>query len=175
MRGVDLNIGRAEADKLGNFLAQNRDNVIQEIIERRIGISGILRRPEVRPQAGTRKRYLRNSIRFVLQVRKFSRRERTKALELRDRAEATGSAFLLHALLVIPLSPKKSVEVKLAKPSDRRGHLALKRLATHLAIGDDLQTDALLQRDSFIDGAVFYFFELCRSDRSDRKVFLRCE
>ena len=34
MRGVDLNVGRAEADKLGNFLAQNRDNVIQEIIER---------------------------------------------------------------------------------------------------------------------------------------------
>ena len=43
MRGVDLNIGRAEADNLGNFVAQNRDNVIQEIIERRIGISGILR------------------------------------------------------------------------------------------------------------------------------------
>ena len=83
MRGVDLNIGRAEADKLGNFLAQNRDNVIQEIIERRIGISGILRRPEVRPQGGTRKRYLRNSIRLVLQVRKFIRRERTKTLELR--------------------------------------------------------------------------------------------
>src|SRR6266404_9129215 len=120
MGRVDLNVGRTEADKLGNFVAQNRDNVIQEIIERRIGISGILRRPKVRPQAGTRKRYLGNSIGFVLQVRKFSRRERTKTLELRDRAEATGSAFLLHAMLVIPLSPKESVEVKLAKPSDRR-------------------------------------------------------
>src|SRR5580765_3835048 len=126
MRGVDLNIGRAEADKLRNFLAQNRDNVIQEIIERRIGISGILRGPEVRPQAGTRKRYLGNSIRFVLQVRKFIHREITKTLELPDRAETTGPVSFLHALLVIPLSPKKSVEVKLAKPSDRRGHLALK-------------------------------------------------
>jgi len=170
-----LNVGGAEADKRRNVVAQNRDNVIQEIIERRIGISGILRGPEVRPQAGTRKRYLGNSIRFVLQVRKFIRRERTKTLELGGRTEVTGPVSFLHALLVIPLSPKKSVEVKLTKPDNGRGHLALKRLATHLAIGDDLQTDALLQRNSFIDGAVFYFFELSRSDRSDRKVFLRCE
>src|SRR6266576_3734720 len=121
MRSVDLNVSRAEADQLRNFVAQNRDNVIQEIIERWIGIAGILRRPEVRPQAGTRKRYLRNSIRFVLQVRKFIRRERTKTLELRDRAEATGSAFLLHALLVIPLSPKKRVEIIRAKAADGGG------------------------------------------------------
>src|SRR6266550_1634205 len=149
MRGVDLNIGRAEADKLRNFLAQNRDNVIQEIIERWIGIAGILRRPEVRPQAGTRKRYLGNSIRFALQVGKFIRREKTKTLELGGRTEVAGPAFLLHALLVIPLSPKKRVEIIRAKAADGGGHLALKRLAAHLAIGHDLQADALLYRDGF--------------------------
>jgi hypothetical protein len=36
----------------------------------------------------------------------------------------------------------------------------LKRLAAHLAVGDDCRTDALLQSHGLVDGAVFDCFEL---------------
>jgi|SRR6516164_7620702 hypothetical protein len=42
-----------------------------------------------------------------------------------------------------------------AKTVDRRGHLGLKRLATHFAIGEDLQAGLLLERNGLIHGPVF--------------------
>jgi len=58
-----------------------------------------------------------------------------------------------------------------AKTVDRRGHLALKRLATHFAIGDDLQAGLLLERNGLIHGPVFDLFEISRLPFSDGNFF----
>jgi len=60
-----------------------------------------------------------------------------------------------------------------AKTVDRRGHLGLKRLATHFAIGDDLQAGLLLERNGLIHGPVFDLFEISRLQFSDGKFLLR--
>jgi hypothetical protein len=75
-------------------------------------------------------------------------------------------------VLVVPLSPQKCVTIKLAEAADGGGHLALKRLAAHLAIADDFQTDALLQRDGIVDGAIFDGFELSGSNRPNSELLL---
>ena len=64
----------------------------------------------------------------------------------------------------MPLAPEKGVESEFSKAVDRCGHLALKRLPPHLAIGHDLQANCLLERDGLIDRAVFDLFELCVAD-----------
>jgi len=61
---------------------------------------------------------------------------------------------------VVPLTPKKRIEIVFAKTTDRRRHLALERLSPHLAIDEDLQTHTCLQGDGIIDGAIFNLFEL---------------
>ena len=59
--------------------------------------------------------------------------------------------------LVIPVAPKKGVQIHFAKAAHRRGHLALERLPAHFPIGYDLKAGRFLQRNGLIDGSIFYF------------------
>jgi hypothetical protein len=116
---------------------------------------------------------LRHAFGFALQVRKLIRRKRTQTLELGHRTEAARSARFFHAVLVVPLAPEKRVEIVRAEAAHGGRHLALKRLPPHLPVGDDLQPEALLQRDRVIDGAVFDRFEFRGGDCPDAELFLR--
>src|SRR5439155_1262966 len=120
----------------------------------------------------TRKRYFGNLVRFALQIGKFVCRQITKTLQFCDGAEPSWPACSLHALLVVPLAPKKSVEIKFTEAANGSRHLALKRLPAHLAVGHDFQADALLQSDSVIDGPVFDQFEFSSSDGSSDEFLL---
>jgi len=81
--------------------------------------------------------------------------------------------FLPQAMLVVPLAPKKSVEIKFAEADDGRRHLALKRLAAHLAVGHNFQADTFLHSDGIVNGAIFDCFELSSSDCSGGELLLR--
>jgi hypothetical protein len=54
VRRVDLDVGRAEAHQLLDLVAQDRDHVGEEGVERGVGAARAVRRPEVREQAGAR-------------------------------------------------------------------------------------------------------------------------
>ena len=69
---------------------------------------------------------------------------RTQPLELGDGTEAARPRSFRDAVLVVPLAPEKSVEIKCAETADRGGHLALKRLAAHLTVGNDFEADTFL-------------------------------
>ena len=56
-----------------------------------------------------------------------------------------------------------------------RGHLGLKRLATHFAIGDDLKAGLLLQGNGLIHGPVFDLFEISRLQFPSGKFLLRSQ
>jgi hypothetical protein len=60
-----------------------------------------------------------------------------------------------------------------SKAVDRRGHLGLKRLPTHFAIGDDLKAGLFLEGNGLIHGLVFDLFEISRLQFSGGK-FLLC-
>jgi len=96
-------------------------------------------------------------------------------LEPRNRAEPARPPFSPYPLFVMPITPKKRVEIELAEAADGRGHLALKRLPPHLAVGHNLQADALLQSDSIVDGSIFDGFKFSRCDRPCSKLFLSFE
>ena len=78
----------------------------------------------------------------------------------------------MHALFVVPVSPKKSVEGKFSKAAHGGRHLALKRLPAHLPVGDNFQADALLESDRRVDGAIFDCFEFNRGDSSSGELLL---
>ena len=169
---IDLNVGCPQADELRNFLAQNADNVSQKRIKRWIGSFGIFRRPKVAPQAGARKCYLGNAVRFALEIRKLACREITKSLQFRDRPKSPWPAGLLRSLFVVPLTPKKGIEIVFTKATDGGGHLALKRLPPHFPIGHDFQADAFLQLNGIVDGLIFDPFELSPIDKPSGQPFL---
>ena len=68
---IDLNTSGAQASELGNFIAQDLNDVREKAIQRRIDISRNRRRPEVSPQAWARKRDLGNSFGSVFQINEF--------------------------------------------------------------------------------------------------------
>lgn len=78
----------------------------------------------------------------------------------------------MDTVLVVPLAPKKRVEIKIAEAADGSRHLALKRLPAHLAVGDNFQTNAFLQSYSVVYSAILYLFELRSSDRSGGELLL---
>jgi hypothetical protein len=55
---------------------------------------------------------------------------------------------------------------------DRRSHLGLKRLATHFAIGNDLQAGLFLEDDGLIHGPVLDLFEISRLEFPGSKFLL---
>src|SRR5947208_9635341 len=172
VRRVNLNVRGAQANQLFDLVTQDLNYVGEEAIERRISSLRVSSGPKVGPQPRARKRYFGNSVRFVLQIGKFVRRQITKTLQFCDGAEPSWPPFSLHALLVVPLAPKKSVEIKFTEAANGSRHLALKRLPAHLAVGHDFQADALLQSDSVIDGPVFDQFEFSSSDGSSDEFLL---
>jgi len=62
-----------------------------------------------------------------------------------------------------------------AKAVNRRGHLGLKRLATHFTVGDDLKAGRLLEGNRLIHGLVFDPFEISRLQFSGGKFLLRSQ
>jgi hypothetical protein len=93
--------------------------------------------------------------------------------EFRHCAEAARALFSVNSLFIVPLAPKKSVEVEVAKSAHGGSHLALKRLPAHFAVSDNFKADFLLQRDGVVDGAIFDFFELSRTDLAGGELLLR--
>lgn len=59
----------------------------------------------------------------------------------------------------MPVAPEKSVDTEVAEALDCRGHLALKGLPAHLAVGHDREPCCLLHRDRVIDSTILNFFE----------------
>src|SRR5947209_10853824 len=171
-RRVNLNVRGAQANQLFDLVTQYLNYVGEEAVERRISSLRVSSGPKVGPQPRARKRYFGNLVRFALQIGKFVCRQITKTLQFCDGAEPSWPACSLHALLVVPLAPKKSVEIKFTEAANGSRHLALKRLPAHLAVGHDFQADALLQSDSVIDGPVFDQFEFSSSDGSSGELLL---
>src|SRR5947208_223050 len=168
----NLNVRGAQANQLFDLVTQYLNYVGEEAIERRVSSLRVSSGPKVGPQPRARKRYFGNSVRFALQIGKFVCRQITKTLQFCDGAEPSWPAFSLHALLVVPLAPKKSVEIKFTEAANGSRHLALKRLPAHLAVGHDFQADALLQSDSSIDGPGFHQFQFSRSPGSSHELLL---
>jgi hypothetical protein len=79
----------------------------------------------------------------------------------------------VDALCVVPIAPQKSVKIKFTEAAHGCGHLALKRLAAHLAVREDLQTDAFLQRDHVVNSAIFDLLELTSRKITGGELFLR--
>ena len=65
----------------------------------------------------------------------------------------------------MPITPDKCIEAHLAKTFHRFGHLTLKRQPPHLTVGDDIESNFLLERQYFVNGFIFNGFEL-----GDRKA-----
>jgi hypothetical protein len=70
----------------------------------------------------------------------------------------------VNSFFVVPMAPEKGVQGEFAKAADRSGHLALKRLPAHLAIGQDREVDFFLQRDGAVHCAIFDPLELLGTD-----------
>ena len=73
-------------------------------------------------------------------------------------------------MFIVPSTPKEGVKIEFTEAADGSGHLALERLPPHLAVGDDFQSDAFLQSDGVIDGAIFYQFEFSSGDGFQRRT-----
>ena len=56
----------------------------------------------------------------------------------------------------MPLAPEKGVEIPVREAIDRRGQLALKGEAPHLAVRDDVEPGLLLQGEGLVDGRVLH-------------------
>ena len=72
----------------------------------------------------------------------------------------------------VPLAPEKRIQRVLAEAFYGRGHLALKGLPPHLAVGHNLETGLFLERHRIVHGAVLDPFEFSGSQRARRKLFL---
>jgi hypothetical protein len=75
-------------------------------------------------------------------------------------------------MFIVPSTPKEGVKIKFTKAADGGCHLALKRLPPHLPVGHDFQSDAFLQSDGVIDGAIFDLFELGVANSTGGELFL---
>jgi hypothetical protein len=62
-------------------------------------------------------------------------------------------------LVAMPLAPEKGVEIPVGEAVDRRGQLALKGEAPHLAVRDDVEPGLLLQGEGLVDGRVLHLRE----------------
>jgi hypothetical protein len=70
--------------------------------------------------------------------------------------------FEMHVpdfVTTMPIAPQKGLGRAFAEAIDGRRHLALERLAAHLAIGHHLKTSFLLKRHRLIDGPILDGFE----------------
>ena len=69
-------------------------------------------------------------------------------------------------LVAVPLAPEKGIEVPVGEAVDRRGQLALKGEAPHLAVRDDVEPGLLLQGERLVDGRVLHLREAFLGDRA---------
>ena len=73
----------------------------------------------------------------------------------------------------MPITPEKGVKIEFAKAANGGGHLTLKRLPAHLAIGYNFEPGIFLQRNGSIDSTIFDFFKFRSAESPGGKLFLR--
>ena len=57
-------------------------------------------------------------------------------------------------VIAMPITPEERVDIELAEPLDRFGHLALEGEPAHLSVGNDLKPCCFLQGDGIVDRLV---------------------
>jgi hypothetical protein len=78
-------------------------------------------------------------------------------------------------LLASPFAPEERVEVPLAEPVDRGGHLRLERETAHLTVREDVKPDLLLEPEGLVDRPVLDPLELRGRQRAAFEPFPRRE
>ena len=156
VRRVELEVGRAEAGELLDLLAQDRGDVPEEVLERRVRAGRALRVPELREQAGARAASpsARGRCAGCAYASSWAERKRRRRSGATSTASGGRSRSRSPTTSLFQLAPEEGVEVPVAEAVDRLDHLALEREAAHLAVRDDVEPGLGLAAERLVDGRV---------------------
>ena len=142
MRGVELDVRRAQPHQLVDLLAEDLRDVAEELLGARIGAARALGIPEVGEEARARQRDLENPFGPGPRIGELVGGEEAFAPELPLHGDRRALDPHLAELTALPLAPEKRVQVPVPETLDRLGHLALEREPPHLPVGDDVHARA---------------------------------
>ncbi len=170
MRRIELDVRRAQAHQLVDLLAQDLGDVAEELLQARVGTARALGIPEVGEQARARQRHLEDAVGAGTRIGELVGREEAPPAKLPLHGDRRPLDLHLAELAALPLPPQERVEIPLAEPLDRLGHLALEREPAHLAIRDDGHPRLLLEPERGVDGRVLRLLQpvASSSPRSNR-------
>ena len=111
MGRVELDVGAAEPGQLGDLVAGERRHVLEELVERGVGLARVLGRPQVRVQAGAGQGDLGDGARPSAQVGEVLGRDvPAPAQPLADTDAGRPLGGAVADLVAVPVTPQVRLE-----------------------------------------------------------------